>query len=327
MQRAIFLASVILLVQLGLVAVTYMTDDKKMSLRGENLVSFAPEAIEVIRLEDGTGTRLTLRRHQGDWHIVADEGLRLAADGDQAEELLSKLAGIRQGLAVATTEEAAGRFEVSPEHFAYRLILEDGEAEVVEVYFGTSSGFNQMHSRVAGRREIVTVPLGGHEIAPLVEQWIDRDILKLDPEKIGRIDFGALTLERRQDAGWQARALQQETGPGPEQARKLAEAVADLTVHGYQERRDRQGEAADGQVMEFTTVLDDGRRLRWHIDRFEDWHGVARSDHDVVFKVSSWQIEDLQKLLDGEDAAEAEAGEEIKGPGGTSAGEGGERSR
>lgn len=72
------------------------------------------------------------------------------ADAEQVDKLLEKLATVKQGLAVATTEGAPKRFKTAEDAFERHLVIKEGDNTVGDFYLGSSAGFRHSHVRKAG---------------------------------------------------------------------------------------------------------------------------------------------------------------------------------
>ncbi len=182
MQRLILPAAILLVIQIGLI-IGIASQDKEFEPYAPNtkLVNFDPSAVDVIHIsaEDST---LNLTKIDDIW--VLSEENKVPVSSQQVESFLDTISGLKRTLAVATTENAAKRFKVSDDDYNYHLIIKGGDTQFADLYFGTSPGFKQIHLRVADTKEIITAGLASHELSPEVEQWIDKDQLKLARDSI-----------------------------------------------------------------------------------------------------------------------------------------------
>lgn len=306
MGRAIAITTVILLMQLGLVGVMTMQDRAYEPYSPSDLLAaFVPAEIDTILLNQRGEGKLVLKRAEVKWFLVPAAGQRVPADSALVEDLLIRIAGLKKGLAIATSKDAAARFEVGLENFGYHLQLFSGEEQQTELFFGTSAGLKKLHARVPGSNEIIIVPLGSHELTTRVGQWIDKNVLKIKKEEVAGITFDKFSLVRQDDGGWQVSDDAENTFVSPDEASRLAEKLCDLSVHDFL-AEDEQNEAENNPVhLGFTMTTTDERSLDWRMRKDgENDYVISRSDLDYFYKVSAWQIEEIEKILAGKQGEE-----------------------
>jgi hypothetical protein len=97
---------------------------------------FSPGDISEIKISDSENV-LTIVRNEDGWIIPSAYNVR--ADENQVNSLLGKLAEAKKGFAVATSEDAAGRFKTSADDFERHLQIISGETVMVDFYLGTSA--------------------------------------------------------------------------------------------------------------------------------------------------------------------------------------------
>ncbi len=295
MQRLIVPAAILLLLQLGIVIyITLQDKDFEPYAPNTTVVSLAPSAAGVIQISADEGI-LKLVKEEGSWLLSAVE--KVPADSELVESFLEKIAGFKRSLAVATSEDAAKRFRVSHDEYAYHLVISGENKELANLYFGTSPGFKQIHLREAGRDEIITVGLGSHELSPAVEQWIDKNVLKLGTDTVQRIEFNNNVIERNEDATWNVRKSDDFPDPKKEQIDELLDKMCNLSVNGFVAAAENTKNSQEPELM-FSLLLEGGKKLEWKlIPAGENDFVVIRSDLGYALKVSKWQVDDIKQII------------------------------
>ena len=144
MKRWITILSVVCVLQLALAGALSMNGDEFGAFEsGEKLLALAGKGWDTIRLEDGEGKSLVLKKKGETWVMpsLAD----FPADGDGVSGLTEKLEGLERGWPVATTSGAASRFKVDEGEFERKLTFLEGDKTVAALFVGTSPGLRKVH--------------------------------------------------------------------------------------------------------------------------------------------------------------------------------------
>ncbi len=255
----------------------------------------------------------------------------LPADNDKVNDLLDKLAELAAPWPVATSADSAERFAVTEDNYQRRLVLEDAEDVVADVFLGTSPGYRRVHARVAGQDEVYSIDFSNYEAPTDVDQWLDKGLLAAagDPSSIVRqgawrlaqadgaaaqaTDAAAHEAEPAQDAGeaTEAPAAQWLIDGAPadsEEADRIVRRFKDLRVVGAAE--------AAGESKAVFLVVDGGgeHRLELFHEDEGDQYSISSSRLDGRFELAAYIAEqmlvDASDLLPGaEDADEASSGD------------------
>lgn len=318
MQKVIIAASVLLIIQIGLtVALNVNTRTMEAFVPQQKLLEFEPDLVNRVSIEGEDGV-LFLQKQESSW--LLPEVFSVPADTNQVSTLLDKLAEFKQGLAVATSREAANRFKVSEELFERHLVLSSDDKIVADLYVGTSPGFRQVHVRRAGRDEIVTVALSTFELEATADKWLDKNLVQVKVDDLKVLEFREFSVEK-QEGGWQLAGL----GPGQQtntdEVQSLLNKVSGLVAEDVVDPEKGDQLFAGDPVLEFTVTLQDNSTIDYLFAQpEEDTYVLKRSDREFLFKVSSWVVDDLKKLtrdklLTAPVAQEGEEGKDKQGEG------------
>jgi hypothetical protein len=158
------------------------------------LLEFDVANVDRIEIE-GPEEEVTLSRVDGTWQVPAPGG-EFPADASRVESLLAGLSKLDRGPVVATTAGARERFEVAEDSFQRRIVLASGDEELARLYVGTSPVMRKVHARAGEDDEVHLVDFAAYEAPARAQDWQDRDVLKLEPDRIAAIEVGGLKLTR-----------------------------------------------------------------------------------------------------------------------------------
>lgn len=291
--------SVILLgvlgVQLGLALILSFSGSNYAAYQSdEPLLAFERTKIDGFSIGESGGNSVELVKKDDRWIIPAMADF--PANQVLADKLLDKLSKLEKGWPIATTSDAAERFKLTDENHERQIILKAGDDEVARLMIGSAPAFKLAHARIAGENEIYNVKLATYEAGARGEEWMDRDYLDIDREKITAIEFGDIKLERKDDKLIPAGLEEGETAKLPELSR-LIHAIAyptfETVVGTGQEalaKLDPAELTIEVQVMDGDPVT-----YRYKKEKDGDAYLLGSSAHDFVFRVAAATIETLVK--------------------------------
>lgn len=148
------------------------------------VVSSGDEAIELIRGSDG-------------WKMSDGNPV----DETKVDRVLEKLADVQPDWPVATSDNAAERFEVSRNKFQKQVSVYSGEKTLADVYLGTSPSFRKVHARHTRGGDIYSIEFSNHEAGTSNSSWLDRSLLHPQGEITALEKVGGFVLTKT-DEGW-----------------------------------------------------------------------------------------------------------------------------
>ena len=169
-NRSTAILAGILVVQLVLAAVLFMP-------RGEEtdpLVTYEIELADRILISSMDEDPIELRLEDGQWFLQGG----LVADTSRLETLLEVLGSDRWSWPVASTSEAARRFEVTEDAFQRQVELFAEEEELATLYLGTSPSFRLIHAREADSDSIYAIELASYDLPMRQDDWLDKSLLQ-----------------------------------------------------------------------------------------------------------------------------------------------------
>ena len=307
MKQLIVACTVLLMVQLGLVALTHLRQ-RPMETQSKTgpLLTIPAAGVDELLLEDGEGRKLALNK-QGDRWVLPGLG-NFPADAARIQGLLDQLTGARRGWPEATTSEAAIRFKVAANRFERRLTVRAGGKDLGLVYFGSSPGLRKVYLRVDGDNHIQTLALDASRLDLGVDAWIDTGLLRLEARQINAVELPDLRLVSQGEAMYPA-DLQAGEEPVRERVEALVKTIAELRIVAVLGRETRPEYGLDKPALHFTVELADGRRIDYRFCQeakpeggqveeqpspAESTYILKVSGHNELFRVDGWQVEEIR---------------------------------
>lgn len=307
-------------IQLTLAVVLFNVQGREPTAVNEPLLALDRDALDRVEIVTADG-QIELRKKDGKWQIGDD----LPVAENRVDGLLKQLEELRRGWAVATSDEAAKRFEVTDEKFKRKVRFFQDDKEVDTLLVGTSPSFRQTHVRKPGDDAIYSVKLDEFSLATERDNWLDTQLMRPKGDVVA-VQFGEHSVKKV--AGqWPAATpdsvasaapeAQTETeGEGAPEASAEApqsnfdsgafvKALADVTVLGL---ADNQAEL-DAPITSDATQQGENQvlKIEWKVTTANgeyayqllsknDQYYIRRDDNDHTFRLSKPQYDALAKI-------------------------------
>jgi hypothetical protein len=304
-------------VQVVLAVVLFNAQNTQTIAQNEPLLAFDRAALDKIEIIAPDG-KINLQKKDGRWQL--GEGLPVLET--RMEELLNELSGLRTGWAVATSSDAAKRFEVTDEKFRRKIHVHQGGKEVGSLILGTSPSFRHAHVRKPNASEIYSVKMDEFSLPVENDSWMDNQLLQPKGD-ITALQFGDQRVEKI-SGQWPAKpevvaaeaSADSEEAPAANDAEAtpqtsgfdssaFAKALSELAVLGLATNQaeldapttsdaNNQG---DSQLLkiEWTVTTSEGE-LDYQLLSKNDEYYIRRGDIDHTFKLSKSQYNALAKI-------------------------------
>jgi len=295
MQSVIKAAALLLIIQVGLVFYANTTNKKYEPFSPENsLFTFSPESATSITITDADKQHFTLEKEDDRWLLAVKS--RPDADQEQVTQLLEKLAKAKESLALATSKGAAKRFKVSDDLFEHRLVVKEGDKVVVDLYIGTSPGFRQVHARIAGQDNILSLGLDTNELTGSVGNWLDQKMLHVEEKDLQEVQLAAFSLVKK-DEQWQLGNVGEDQQQNDEEVKKLISKLCTLTVQTILD----QGTVADSKAgepqLQYSLTLKDKEPISYSFTKSDAGYYILKvSDRAPYFKVQEWVVQNIMDI-------------------------------
>jgi len=296
MKKWNILLIILLLVQAGLILIssTVNTDFEAITTDSP-LCGFQTKLIDTVRIEGPKNENVRLKRSDGTWQLP--EYYHAPADQKRVRQLLEKLHALKRDWPVATTTGAAKRFKVAPDDFERHILLYNGDNIEAELYVGTSPSFRKVHVRLPDSSEIMAVPFAVFDAGTSPENWLDKQMLKIDAADIKELRIGKLTLVRRDDVMVPARDKPNAT-VARDKVEQLVNRIADLQIGSIAGTKVLPDYGLATPTLTCTITLKDGSSRVWKFGKKKDGDGyvLQTSNHDLLFNIPSWKVKPLLEI-------------------------------
>lgn len=304
-------------VQVVLAVVLFNAQNTQTIAQNEPLLAFDRAALDKIEIIAPDG-KINLQKKDGRWQL--GEGLPVLET--RMEELLNELSGLRTGWAVATSSDAAKRFEVTDEKFRRKIHVHQGGKEVGSLILGTSPSFRHAHVRKPNASEIYSVKMDEFSLPVENDSWMDNQLLQPKGD-ITALQFGDQRVEKISGqwpakpevvAAAEASVDSEEASAANDAEAKsqtgfdssaFAKALSELAVLGLATNQaeldapttsdaNNQG---DSQLLkiEWKVTTSEGE-LDYQLLSKNDEYYIRRGDIDHTFKLSKSQYNALAKI-------------------------------
>jgi len=291
MRKLIIFATLLLLVQVGLVVVLNLGNKgARMTAVDADFLGATAESANNLTITDGEGKSLELVAKDGKWQMPASQNSQ--ADSAMVSALLEKLGKLKQGFTEATSDEAAKRFKVAVDDFERHVVLQKDGSKVADFYIGTSPGFRQVHARKDGESSIVSLALSTFEFDTDPAKWLDKTVLQVKTDDMKSLKLQDIVLTKK-DKDW---TLEGNVDGELDKAQvdDLLGRVATLSVEKVI-AAERAKQLMGGTVAtQLVVELTDGRSVTYDfVQDDENSYAVKRSDLQLVYGVHKIVVDGL----------------------------------
>ena len=312
MKKWIFILSGLLAAQLVLAAVLNLTGEDYGTFQAEEkLLSFNRQAVDGLRIEDGTDS-VVLKKQEGKW-LLPESG-DFPASQPNVKRLLDRLAALEKGWPVAKTRSAAQRFTVEEEQFERKLVLFADDDAQATLYVGSSPGIRKVYVRPGDADDIFAVDFNTWEANAKDDDWIDKGVLTLDDSVVGRLEMPGIIMQR-QDGRLQVMNLEEKEQTNVEESSALLGKLTGLRVQSLLGTEAEPEYRQEEPALEVRMTREGGEVLGYRFSKPEDaaFYVLKRSDLDYYFKVADYLVDPVRETT-RENLVQARTGEASTGP-------------
>ncbi|MEE9355192.1 MAG: DUF4340 domain-containing protein [Methylococcaceae bacterium] len=313
-KLTIILCSVLALQVLLSIILLTQKQDRGAYKSDQSLLEITKEALDSIILEEKGKPPLELKLTGNDWVLPGYFNMPVAKN--KLETGINKLLGFKKGWPVAKTEEAAPRFKVAGNDYERKITFQKGGKAVKTLYLGSSPGFKKIHARVDGEKDIQSIEFSAFEVSVNAEDWMQRDLIKIDPEPLTHIETSGFSLAKVDD-DWQVEKLAEDQITNADGVKSFLGKLEDLSyvsVLGVEEKP----EYGLTQSTLKLVLNKDAKAIQYTIGKLkeQDDFVLKTSTQPYFFKVNKVQVDaltevELAKLVnekgsEGQDAKDSE---------------------
>ena len=166
------------------------------------LLTLDGNSVETLRII-GPGEKSVLlekAKKSGEWGLPEFDGF--PANSQAVVQLIDRLTNTELGMQVSKQADSFDRMKVADNNFERKV--EIGKAsEMKTIFFGSAPALRQAHARLSGEKIVYAVKFAPGDIDLKASDWIKKDLLVVDENKIQTVMAGNIKIQRTQDVDGQ----------------------------------------------------------------------------------------------------------------------------
>lgn len=169
------------------------------------------ETVTTINISDSTGNLVSIEKKGEQWVLPLQDDFPVNVEAVQ--QLVEKLATIRDNRLVTRSEASHDRLSISNENFERKIeITINGNKEII--YFGSSPATGNIHFRLDGKPEVyLTNALTSSLISSSISGWVNTVIYQITSSSVKKIEISTnsddFIFEPDTEAVWSAQPLEE----------------------------------------------------------------------------------------------------------------------
>jgi len=305
MKRWIFVCALLVVVQAGLTLWTNVAQHGNTGTSGKGpLLSMQANAIDGLMLADAAGHTLNFNKREGRW-LLPDSG-NFPADAIRLQALIDSVFKLQRGWPEATTSEAATRFKVAPDNFAYKLTLLVQQKPASVIYFGSSPGLRKLYLRVEKDTDIPSMTISVRDLEPKAGDWIDTTVLHLKSDQVARVHLPNLELVQGKN-GLQPADLKDGEILNTDKRDMLVNRLTGLSISAILGKEIKPEYGLEHPVLAYSLALKDGSTISYTFGQTpkpadskvkpaaENSYVLKVTGQEQLLRVEGWQVDALKK--------------------------------
>ena len=166
------------------------------------LLTLDGNSVETLRII-GPGEKSVLLekvKKSGEWGLPEFDGF--PANSMAVAQLIDQLTNTELGMQVSKQADSFDRMKVADNNFERKV--EIGKAsEMKTIFFGSAPALRQAHARLSGEKIVYAVKFAPGDIDLKASDWIKKDLLVVDENRIRAVMAGNIRIQRTKDVDGQ----------------------------------------------------------------------------------------------------------------------------
>ena len=171
------------------------------------LLTLDGNSVETLRII-GPGEKSVLLekvKKSGEWGLPEFDGF--PANSQAVVQLIDRLTNTELGMQVSKQADSFNRMKVADNNFERKV--EIGKAsDMKTIFFGSAPALRQAHARLSGETIVYAVKFAPGDIDLKASDWIKKDLLVVDENKIRAVMAGNIRIQRTEDVDGQESSKQ-----------------------------------------------------------------------------------------------------------------------
>lgn len=169
------------------------------------------ESVSAITISDASGQSVALEKKGDKWVLPLQDDFPVKTG--TVQQLVEKLASIRDNRVVTRSEASQKRLNISNENFERKVELTLNETQEI-IYFGSSPTSSNIHFRLNGKPEVyLTNALSSTQLSTAISGWVDTTIYQIPGSSVAKIQIsnnaGEFIFEPDADAVWTSQSVEE----------------------------------------------------------------------------------------------------------------------
>jgi len=166
------------------------------------LLTLEGNSVETLRII-GPGEKsvvLEKVKKSGEWGLPEFDGF--PANSQAVAQLIDRLTNTELGMQVSKQADSFDRMKVADNNFERKVEIGKA-AEMKTIFFGSAPALRQAHARLSGEKIVYAVKFAPGDIDLKASDWIKKDLLVVDENKIRAVMAGNIRIKRTKDVDGQ----------------------------------------------------------------------------------------------------------------------------
>lgn len=143
------------------------------------------ENVSEIKISDSTGNEVSMQKTGNQWVLPLQDDFPVSEENVQ--QLIEKLALIRDNRLITQSEASHERLSISDENFVRKVELTINDTQH-SLYFGSSPATSNIHFRMVGKSEVyLTNALTTSQLSSTISSWVDTLIYQIPDDNANLI--------------------------------------------------------------------------------------------------------------------------------------------
>ncbi len=263
----------------------------------EKILAFDQSKVDKLTIKDKDGKQVELSKKANQWLTKAN----FPVMSSKVKQLLDKLAQLKHGIPVATSDAALKRFKVADNDFERLITLQQGDKKLASLYLGSGAGARQSHARSDKQSAVYTVELGVYDASANVEDWQDKNLLQLGKNDISEIELAGIhftpdTSTQKKDSItiWKAKPLPAGKIVNQKAINDSLNSIASLRFGKVLGKEKKAGYGFDNPALSFS-LTHNGKKRKYQFAKLKDKDDYALkvTDRDEYLWVPSYTAKSL----------------------------------